>query len=133
MKLGEYINNYLIEHNMSMRQFSERCGLSHQTISYIINDRLPNGNTPNITFKTGKRIANAMGLADINELADVADFDFAWGKKRSANTILDSDEEMLLKAWSKASKDDKFAVYAVLRKYGMCEPSSEDTTVISVS
>lgn len=132
MKLGEFINSYLNEHDMSMRQFGEKCGLSHQTISYIINDRLPSGKSPNITFNTAKRIANAMGL-DVDDLASDVDFNFAWGKTRNKNTLLTSEEETLLEAWNRASKDDKFAVYAILRKYGMTQPLGENTTVSSAS
>lgn len=132
MKLGEYINQYIKEHGLSMRQFGDSCGLSHQTISYIINDKMPNGKKPNITSKTSQKIAKALGFADVDELLNVAEVDFAWGKRNSA-TVKSSEEDSLLEAWSKASKEDKFAVYAVLRKYGMPEPVSEDTTAISAS
>ena len=132
MKLGEKINSYIVEHDMSMRQFGEKCGLSHQTIAYIINDRLPSGKQPNITFKTAERIAQAMGM-DVDSLASDVDFKFVWGKQRNKNTVLTSDEENLLSAWNKANKEDQFAVYAILRKYGMPQPILEDTTVNSVS
>ena len=92
MKLGEYINKYLSEHEMSMRQFADKCNLSHQTIAYIINDRLPNGKQPNITQKTGKQIAKALGLKDINDLASVADFELSWGKQPNDRTIISEEE-----------------------------------------
>ncbi len=45
MRIGEYINNYLLTNQLSQRQFAKQCGLSNGYISMLIN---------NVNPKTGK-------------------------------------------------------------------------------
>lgn len=44
MKLGEVIQNYINEHDMSLRAFSRLSGVTATNLSYIINGKTPRGN-----------------------------------------------------------------------------------------
>jgi transcriptional regulator with XRE-family HTH domain len=43
MTLGEYVNNYINEHDMSIRKFASLAGVSHSYISNIINGKTARG------------------------------------------------------------------------------------------
>ena len=93
MTLGEYINQYLIEHDMSMRKFAALAGVSHSYISNIVNERTARGDNPAPTMKTYKGIAKAMGM-DVNELIyRVETGDVAWGKQKVPTTPKGSERE----------------------------------------
>lgn len=78
MTLGEYLNNYLNEHNMSMREFAKRCGISHTYISYIINGKTSRGTEPVPTIEKYRKIAAGMNM-DVNTLLAEIDDNIAWG------------------------------------------------------
>ena len=42
MTIGEFINNYLLDHQMSQRQFAKKCNFSNGYISMLINNVNPN-------------------------------------------------------------------------------------------
>lgn len=83
MNLGEYINYYMISHDISMRQFAKSADISHSYISYIINGKTPRGTKPVLTMDKYIKIANAMGMS-VNELFDKVDTDVAWGKHEAS-------------------------------------------------
>lgn len=88
MKLGECINNYLNEHDMSMRKFATLAGVSHAYISYLISGQTPRGKTPVPTITVYKGIAKAMGI-DVNTLVSMVDDEIAWGEQKNPATVTD--------------------------------------------
>lgn len=78
MTLGECINNFLNEHNMSMRTFAAKSGVSHTYISYIINGKTASGETPAPTIDKYRAFANTMGM-DVNDLIALVDDRIKWG------------------------------------------------------
>lgn len=91
MTLGECINNYLDEHDMSMRKFAALAGVSHAYISNIVNGKTSRGNEPIPTLKVYKGIAKAMGI-EVNELLSTIDGKITFGELKKLATF--SDEEM---------------------------------------
>ena len=82
MSLGEYLNQYLNEQNMSMREFAKKAGVSHTYITYLINGRTQRGTPLKPTFDKFKAIANAMGM-DSDTLAGIVDDDIAWSAREN--------------------------------------------------
>ena len=76
MTLGEYINNYLIEHDMSIREFARLADISHTYVSYIVNGKTGRGTKPVLTIDKYKKIARAMNM-DVNNLLAAVDVDIA--------------------------------------------------------
>lgn len=73
MKIGEYINNYLLENQMSQRQFAKQCGLSNGYISMLINNVNPKTGKPMIpSISALLSIANGMGIT-LDELINNTD------------------------------------------------------------
>lgn len=80
MTLGECINSYLNEHEMSMRKFASLAGVTHAYISNIVNGKTSRGNSPVPSLTVYRGIAQAMGM-DVNTLISIIDDDIAWGNK----------------------------------------------------
>lgn len=57
MTLGEYVNAYCTEHNLSMREFAKMSGISHAYISMIVNGRTPRGNAPKPSIDNYRKAA----------------------------------------------------------------------------
>lgn len=62
MDLGEYIANYRREHNLSVREFSKLCGLSHVQIIRMETGKNSNGNPFTPSIKSIKAVAKGMGV-----------------------------------------------------------------------
>ena len=60
MTLGQCINQYLIEHDISMRKFAADAELSHTYISNIINGKTSRGNKPSLTLPIYRKIAKLL-------------------------------------------------------------------------
>lgn len=103
MTLGECINSFLQEHDMSMRTFASRAGMSHTYISYIINGKTARGDAPVPTIDKYRQIANAMGI-DVNELISKVDDDIAWGSN-PPSPVLSSSEAELVADYRDASEE----------------------------
>ena len=138
MEIGEYINNYLIDHDLSFRQFGRMSGISQAYIANIVNGKTSRGNKPVLSFRKLKQIATAMGM-DINQFLREVDVDVAWGSAAEADEFGDeqatrdsmalSDEEIqLVLAWRKASIEDRQTAAFALRHYGMAVPTGEDSS-----
>lgn len=96
MTLGECINNYLNEHNMSMRTFAAAAGVSHTYISYIINGKTSRGDVPVPSIDKYRSIAKAMGI-DVNELIAMVDDNIAWENNQTADDDDLKEELQILK------------------------------------
>ena len=63
MYIGEIIHKYRINHNLSLREMSEKTGLSHTHIAKLENIYYEKTGDPYaISLKTLKNIANGIGL-----------------------------------------------------------------------
>lgn len=111
MKLGECINNYLNEHEMSMRKFATLAGVSHAYISYLINGKTSKGDVPVPTINVYRGIAKAMGI-DVNTLISMVDDEIAW-----KTPVTPPDIEVLQQNWEKLSADDKAMISFIASKY----------------
>lgn len=115
MDLGEYLNQYLNEHNLSMRKFAEQSGISHSYIAYIVNGKTSRGQKPVLTIDKLKQISVAMGI-DVNELLAVVDTDIQWPGR--VNTYdLSSEEWELVQCFRRADARDRKTVKNVLERY----------------
>lgn len=73
MTIGEYINAYLLEHQMSQRQFAKKCNFSNGYISMLINNLNPKTGKPLVPSLTALlSIARAMGVT-LDELINAVD------------------------------------------------------------
>lgn len=71
MKLKEIIAAYRKEHNMSMREFGRKCGLSNAYISILETGVNPRSGEPlSPTVDTYNKIAHAMGIS-LNDLFEM--------------------------------------------------------------
>lgn len=73
MNIGKFISDYLIEHNLSQRQFAKRCNLSNGYISMLINNINPKTSKPLVpSLKSLLCIANGMNIS-LDELINNTD------------------------------------------------------------
>lgn len=116
MTLGECINRYLSEHNMSMRTFASNAGVSHTYISYLVNGKTPRGSEMIPTIDKYESIARAMGM-DVSSLIGIVNDKIAWGTVSEPVSEYDSEEQWVLSCYRRADKDTRDAIKILLRKY----------------
>jgi transcriptional regulator with XRE-family HTH domain len=119
--LGEYLNQYLNEHNLSIRKFAEKAGISHSYIAYIVNGKTSRGKKPVLTIDKLKQISSAMGM-DVNELIASVDADIQWPGRPEAHDLT-SEEWDLVQRFRRADARDRDHVKYILDRY------SEDTAL----
>lgn len=85
MELGEYINNYLKAHDMSIRAFAKICGISHTYITNIVNGKTGRGTKPVLTYPKLKQIAKGMGV-DIKKFLAEIDVDIKVEEQKNPTT-----------------------------------------------
>ena len=127
MTLGECINRYLVEHNMSMRTFASLAGVSHTYISYLVNGKTPRGSEMIPTIDKYEAIARAMGM-DVNSLLDIVNDRIAWGATGEPVSEYSTEEQWILSCYRRADKDTRDAIKILLRKF-----DQEDTIASSAS
>jgi transcriptional regulator with XRE-family HTH domain len=93
MTLGEYINNYINEHDMSIRKFASLAGVSHSYISNIINGKTARGNNPAPTIQIYRGLAKAMGISVEELIYRVESGEIAWGEQKVPTTPKGSERE----------------------------------------
>lgn len=71
MELGDYINQYLLEHNLSYRQFAKMTGISHTYIANIVNGKTGRGTKPVLTLLKLKQLADGMGIDFTDFLSEI--------------------------------------------------------------
>lgn len=69
MTLSEFIKNYRLEHGLSKRAFALQTGVSVQQISNIENGVGNNGKPMTSTMKTYKKIADGIGMSEVDFLS----------------------------------------------------------------
>ena len=109
MELSTYLTQYLVENNLSYRDFAKASGISHAYISYICNDKTSRGSKPAITMAKMKQIAQGMGI-DVNKLLNDIDIDVSWGSHAATD-----DEEELLAFFRSLNPDGQKAALSMLQ------------------
>ena len=87
MKIGDLIQKYRAEHDMSQRQFATMCGLSNGYISMLEKGKNPKTGQPvTPTLPKLKALADCMGMSlmEIFELVDMEELANYSGNKMSA-------------------------------------------------
>ena len=125
MELGEYLNRYLNEHNLSFREFGKLSNISHTYIANIVNGQTSRGNKPVLSYKKLKQIASGMGK-DIDELLAEVDVDIEWGER--SKIALTDEEQQLILWYRSATEFDRGRVCSILEVY---EKSNTDTSTVS--
>ena len=117
MTLGECINNFLNEHDMSMRKFASLVGVSHAYISNIVNGKTSRGDSPTPTITVYRNIASAMGI-DVNTLISMVDDEIAWGNNKTATMSDGYDEKhrIVNEMFDLCSSEDQDLVIDFLRR-----------------
>lgn len=72
MKLGDIIYTYRQEHNLSMREFSKLCGLSHAQVYFMERGLNSHGEPFVPRLDSLDKVASAMGIT-LTELLSVVD------------------------------------------------------------
>ena len=85
MDLGEYLNKYLTDHDMSIRAFARVCGISHTYITNIVNGKTGRGTKPVLTYPKLKQIAKGMGV-DIKDFLAEIDVDIKVEEPKNPTT-----------------------------------------------
>lgn len=114
MTLGELINQYIKEHDLSIRKFSQLADVSHSYISYLINGSKPDGTPLVPSIDKYRSIAKAMGM-DVNTLICMVDDDIEWGS--SHRDVPSPDELQIMALYHIASERDKELVRTILKQY----------------
>lgn len=111
MELSEFLTEYLISHNMSLRDFARQCHVSHSYLKYLRDGRTGRGDAPHITIKTLSKIASGMGLS-VNDLMGQLDAEIAWGA--NSNLTANENEEELLAIFRSLNPDGQKAALSML-------------------
>lgn len=117
MTLGECINNYMHEHDLSMRKFASLSGVSHAYISNIVNEKTSRGNAPVPSIEVYRGVANAMGI-DVETLISMVDDKIAWGDQTKKPVTHDGDgqeEDEFVKRLMALSPEEKEKVDAFVQ------------------
>jgi transcriptional regulator with XRE-family HTH domain len=91
MKLGEFLRDYRLQHDLSQRQLALICGLSNGTISNFEKGINPNTGKP-ITPKIEqiRKIATALGIsvADLFEMIDDMPIDISAEESKHKDNVI---------------------------------------------
>lgn len=113
MTLGALINQFMNEHNVSMRRFAQMAGVSHSYISYLVNGSKPNGEPLVPSIDKYRAIAKAMGI-DVNDLIAMVDDDIAWGSGDKKGLTVE--ELRIINLYRIASERDKELIRTILKQ-----------------
>jgi len=118
MKLSEIIRAYRQEHELSLRQFANMCGLSHAVINNIERERNSNGDPFTPSFETLSKVASGMGISVNDLLRDMEDMEIYSSDVDEMRDELRNNPElrMLLSASRDLDKDDIKMLIAIAKK-----------------
>ena len=107
MKLSEIVVNYRIENDISQRELSRRCGVSHGLISLIEKGTNPQtGKEMTPDFDTYKKLADGMGISLQSLFEKIGD--------SGSVLIPESEDQKILFAYNRANDCIKLAVKKLL-------------------
>ena len=109
MKISEVIKDYRERMGLSLREFANRCDISHTTISFIENEKNPTTGRPmQLSLVTYKKLANGMGIS-VQELWEML------GDDMEVTLSYTEEEQLLISAWRMADDLTKAMVHRTLR------------------
>ena len=110
MTLSELLKEYRKKHELSQRQFANKCGVSNANISMIENNMNPKTGQPlTPSLPMLKKIAGGMNLS-LDELFSLTDdfmIDLSNGQSYDQKTILDPDVQELASQIQKLDAEDR--------------------------
>lgn len=107
MKLGKIIKDYTEEHNISIREFARKCGLSNTYISNIVNKE-----NSNPSVEALEKLASVMGYTTL-QLFELVDDDQVFNLGSKPMKLTDSETELITK-FRKLDDTGKHTVNTVL-------------------
>ncbi len=78
MKLGDMMKAYRAEHDMSLREFADRCGISFAQIRLMERGKNTSGGPLMPTVKSLKSVARGMGISLTALLENCDDMEIEW-------------------------------------------------------
>lgn len=106
MTLGEYIKNYMEEHDMSQRAFARKCDMSVQYVGNLLRGTNNDGKRLSPTMSTIAKIARGTGISEEELLLAV--------KGTSVNINLSKREKILVQKFRALDEPGKLAIEAAL-------------------
>ena len=110
MTLGEYVYQYITDHNMSMRGFARKADVSHTYITYIVNGKTSRGEPLVPTIDKYRKIARAMGM-DVNDLISAVDDGISWGAGKKDSPVLTSEDHELISVFHELNDEGQHKVF----------------------
>ena len=104
MRIGEWINSYRTENQLSMADFAKKAGVSKAYVGFL------EKGTVNPTTKMLSKIANALGMTLQEFMASVDDDDIITIPATSDLLPLTADEESLLSKYRRLDDRRQYAV-----------------------
>lgn len=104
MRIGEWINTYRAENQLSMADFAKKTGVSKAYVGFL------EKGTVNPTTKMLSKIANALGMTLQEFMASVDDDDIITIPAASDLLPLTADEESLLSKYRRLDDRRQYAV-----------------------
>ena len=131
MRVGELIQQYREEHNLSQREFARKCGISNVAINFIEKGERENGDPYVPRFDTVKKVARAMGMSAESLISQCDDFDLDISVGLEETPIMEDfmrelmnqspDEAMLIQAYGLIPQEHRIevlqAVFNIKDKY----------------
>lgn len=128
IEFGDRVKQSRLSANMTQDELAERLGYKHKTsISKIEKGKAA------VQQSMVVQIASVLGVSVQYLMGTDKGSSPKISLKKNKEKFITNNNQALLDAWAKATDEDKFAVYAILRKYGMPQPQEEDTVVLSES
>ena len=126
MRLGEWIKNYRLEHDMSMQDMASICGFSKAYISMLEKGINPSTNKPvSPTMQAFEKIAKATGQ-DVDSLLKILDDEQPITIKPSAKKFSD-EETKLIDGYRKLNEEDKNFVMGMIGRLSFSRPQQRMT------
>ena len=127
MTLGEFIQQYRKEHDMSVRAFARLCDISPTYITILEKGQNSNGSVPSPSIETYILIAKAVGV-QLDDLIHMVQDNVV------VNPTSSVEEQSMMSLYRKASDLDKDIIRKLLSKYEVSEElETEDTASTLVS
>ena len=109
MRIGEIVQRYREEHNMSQRDLAKKCNLSSAIISFLERGVTANGEPYLPKFETIRKIAYGMGMSAEELISESEDFNLRIGVGPEGTPLYEDfinelksqapDEAMILQAY----------------------------------
>ena len=131
MRIGEFVEKYREEHDMSQREFARRANLSNVIIGFLEKGVRTNGEKYMPKFDTIRKVARAMGMTSEALISQCDDFDIDISVGMEETPLIEDfmrelqgqspDEAMLIQAYRLSPVEHRIeamqAVFNIKDKY----------------